>query len=536
MKRFVLTLAILASTTPSLAAEPATRDEAQLRAHVAFLASDAMRGREAGSPEFDIAAEYVAARFAALGLKPAGDKGQYLQAVPLVASKLNDKGSLSLVGPKGEVALVFGDEFVLPAQVKTANLRMEAPLVFVGFGVVAPDYGRDDYAGIDVKGKIVVVLSGAPKSFGTEERAHYGSTKALAAEARGAIGIISVETPTRAKVRPMSSYVDHWDQERMVWRQPDGKGFELAGGTLGLGTISLKGAEKLFSGFPGGAAAIMQAAETKKAKLASRPMFLSARIASNSVIRKAESSNVVGMFEGSDPALKAEVVILSAHLDHVGISKPVNGDSINNGAMDNAIGIASMLEVARHMADSATKPKRSVMFLAVTGEEKGLVGSDYFARHPTIPRAAMVADVNLDMPILTYDFEDVIAFGAGRSSLGPIVRTAAASLNIALSPDPTPDQTLFVRSDHYRFVQQGVPSVFLATGEMGPGKLAGADFLKNHYHKPSDDLTLPINWKAGARFVALNLAIAQGLANAPEPLRWNKGDFFGRLYNGVGAR
>lgn len=537
MKRLFLAIT-LTLAAPLAAADPATPEEAQLKAHVAFLASDALRGREPGTPEYDIAAEYVAARFLELGLKPAGDKGSYLQHVPLVSSKLADKGMMTLSGPKGDVPLTFGEEFFLFPNYRTAALRLDMPMVFVGFGVVAPEFKHDDYAGIDVKGKIVVYLSGAPKSFPTDQRAHYssGETKWLAAEAHGAVAVIAVETPTSAKAYPMSRYAKTWAEKRMVWRQPDGTGFEIGGGIKRLGVISLKGAEKLFASRPGGASAIMKAAEMPAGKVKAGPLGINARVETNSVITSAESSNVAGMIEGSDPTLKAETIILSAHLDHVGVGEPAKGDAIYNGAMDNAVGIASMIEVARRMVSAGDKLRRSVLFLAVTAEEKGLVGSDYFARHPTIARADMVANVNLDMPILTYDFEDVVAFGAEHSALGSIVGKAASSVGVKLSPDPTPDEVLFIRSDHYRFVQQGVPAVFIVTGYAGPGEAASEAFLAAHYHQPSDEVTLPIRWDAGVKFVKLNLAIARGLADAPEKPRWNKGDFFGMLYNGYGAR
>ncbi len=536
--KFAAAVATIALTTQAAASESLPREQAALKAHVSFLASDVMRGREAGSVEYDIAAEYVAARFLELGLKPAGDKGSYLQGVPLVSAQLKDKGSVMLRGKGGDVALLADEEFVMGTSVKTAALKIDAPLVFAGFGVVAPEFKRDDYAGIDVKGKIVVLLSGAPKSIPGEPRAHYGngSTKALLAEARGAVGIITVETPTRAKIRPFDEIAKHWDDKRMVWRQPDGAGFTPGGNAPGLAYVSLKGAEKLFAGLPGGAAAIMAAAETPAAKLRAVKLPLSALVEANATISPAQSSNVAGLIEGSDPTLKAETIVLSGHLDHVGVGVPVKGDTIYNGAMDNAVGIAAMIEVARAMTTSGEKPKRSILFLAVTAEEKGLVGADYFARNPTLPKAGIVANVNLDMPIITYDFQDVVAFGAERSTLGPVVKAAAASAAVALSPDPAPDQGIFTRSDHYRFVQQGVPSVFLVTGSAGAGGAANADFLKSHYHKPSDQPDLPFNWGAGAKFVAINLAITRALADAPARPVWNKGDFFGTLYNGPGAR
>ena len=533
MKPILLALALI---LPGIlcAAEPATGDEAALKAHVAFLASDAMRGREAGSPEYDIAAEYVASRFLALGLKPAGDDGSYLQNVPLLASKLVDKGGITLVSKTGEKILVWSEEFLVGPSVRQEAIRADGELIFVGFGIVAPELKRDDYAGLDVRGKIVVALAGAPKYFPGEERAHYGRNKAMTAEAKGAIGLISVETPTSFKVRPLSRSAEGWDKETMVWRKPDGSGF-VQGAPI-FGTIGLKGAEKLFAGRPGGTKALMAAAETRPGKVKTGTLGLSARVTVNSALRQVESSNVAGLIEGSDPALKAEAVILSAHLDHLGIVKAVDGDSIANGAMDNAMGTGAMIEVAKRMVASNEKPMRSVLFLAVTAEEKGLVGADYYARHPTVGRANIVANVNLDMPVLTFDFQDVVAFGAERSALGPVVRDAARTMGIALTPDPVPDQGIFTRSDHYRFVQQGVPSVFIVTGPGGAGGKANEEFERLHYHKPSDEVTLPIDWRAGVKFIDLNLAIARTLANLPQRPAWNKGDFFGTLYEGHGAR
>jgi Zn-dependent M28 family amino/carboxypeptidase len=534
MKKLLLAATCLAAAS-NASATPA--EEARLKGHVTFLASDTMRGREAGSPEYDIAAEYVASQYMALGLTPAGDKGKYLQSVPLVSTKLTDKGMVTLRGPKGDVALTFGDEFVASASLKTAALKIDAPLVFVGFGVVAPDYKRNDYAGIDVRGKIVVMLSGAPKSIPGEIRAHYGNgaTKAVLAADKGAIGIITVETPTRAKVRKFEDVARDWESKRMTWRLPDGSGFAPGATAPGLAYLSLKGAEKLFASIPGGAAKIMAVAETPAAKLKPMTLGLSAVVETNSQILAAESSNVAGMIEGSDPTLAAETIVLSGHLDHVGVGVPIKGDAIYNGAMDNAVGIASMIEVARRIMASPVKPKRSLLFLAVTAEEKGLVGADYFARNPTIARERIIANVNLDMPVITYDVKDVIAFGADRSSIGAVTKVAAEQLGLILSPDPAPEQAIFTRSDHYRFVQQGVPAVFMSTGKIDDGGSYDG-FLANHYHKPSDQFDLPIYWASGVKFVALNEAITRALADAPTRPLWNKGDFFGLLYNGAGAK
>ncbi len=243
------------------------------------------------------------------------------------------------------------------------------------------------------------------------------------------------------------------------------------------------------------------------------------------------SPNVVAVLPGSDPALKDEYVLLMAHLDHDGVDQSVPGpDKIYNGAMDNAAGVATLIEAAHAMVESGTRPKRSILFAAVTAEEDGLLGSDYLSRHPVVKDGKVVAVVNLDMPVLLYDFTDVIAFGAEHSTLGAIVARAAGRDNVTLSPDPIPEQGIFTRSDHYNFVERGIPSVFLVTGYAGDGKKVNDDFEANHYHQVSDDLKLPFNWQAGAKFARINYLIAREIADAPEAPRWYSDSFFGNLF------
>ena len=526
---------------PASAAAPAPlpADQAAFKSHVLFLASDQMRGREAGSAEYDIAAQYVASQFHAAGLQPAGDAGSYLQKVPLVSYRPSDKGSFAVSAAGGAATpLTWGEDYLPGANPAQANTQVDAPVVFVGYGVVAPQIGRDDYAGVDVRGKIVAIVPGAPASLNGEERAHLGNgrNKAVIAAQKGAVGIITLQSPPAEAARPFARQAEHWQDARMTWAHPDGKGFIEAANTPGLAAISTAGAARLF----GGASAWAKAArgvDARRFRARELPVRLRASFATE--IKPATSYNVAGLLPGSDPALSAEVVVLTAHLDHVGVGAPNKaGDTIYNGAMDNAVGIASLIEEAKRFKAAGAAPKRSVMFVAVTAEEKGLVGSDYFARHPTVAKERLVANVNLDMPIITYKFTDVIAFGSDRTTLGPIVRRAAADAGATFSPDPMPDQGLFVRSDHYRFVQQGVPSVFLWPGKGGPGGAAVDAFFAQHYHQPSDavEQTPAIDWESGTRFVNVNYQIARDIADAPERPRWNKGDYFGLLYEGVGAK
>jgi Zn-dependent M28 family amino/carboxypeptidase len=536
--RFPLAAAALAAllALPPLAyANPAedAQSAADIHAHMAFLASDLLRGREAGTADFDIAAAYVASQMEQLGLKPMGGDGKsYQQPVPLLSYRAADQGTLVLKDAQGkEEPLKFGEDYLVRGSPLGAEVKRSAPLVFAGFGVVAPEHGRDDYAGLDVTGKIVVLLEGAPKNYQTEERAYYGNgrTKAAAALAHGAIGTLLVDTLTGEKLYPFANQVRQYQSRGMTWRNADGKPF-IAAPIPSLGIVSVAGAAKLFAGAPQSAEAILAAAETPEGAIKGFDLPRSLDATLHSELKEVQSENVVGLLEGSDPKLKDEVVVLSAHLDHLGITPPVDGDSINNGALDNASGVATTLEVARLFRAHGKAPKRSLLFLIDTAEEKGLVGAEYYARNPTVPARSIVADVDLDMPILTYMFTDVVAFGADRSSIGPAVRKAAARMNVKLSPDPMPDEGIFTRSDHYRFVEQGVPAVFLFTGFADGGEAAFKDFMAKHYHKPSDDMNLPIRFDAGAKFAKLNYEVTRELADSPVKPSWNKGDFFGEKF------
>jgi Zn-dependent M28 family amino/carboxypeptidase len=316
----------------------------------------------------------------------------------------------------------------------------------------------------------------------------------------------------------------------VVWRDAQGKPF-IPSLIPSLGTISVAGAAKLFAGAPQSADAILAAAEAPEGAMKGFDLPRSLDATLDSELKEVQSENVVGLLEGSDPKLKDEVVVLSAHLDHIGITPPVDGDSINNGALDNAAGVATTLEVAKMFRTHGKAPKRSVLFLIDTAEEKGLVGAEYFARNPTVPAKSIVADVDLDMPILTYEFTDVVAFGADRSSIGPSVKKAAGRMDVQLSPDPMPDEGIFTRSDHYRFVEQGVPAVFLMTGFANGGEAAFTDFMAHHYHKPSDDMNLPLRFDVGAKFARLNYEITRELAESPVKPSWKQGDFFGGKFS-----
>ncbi|GGB28052.1 aminopeptidase [Sphingomonas metalli] len=498
---------------------PLPADQAAMRAHVLFLASDALRGREAGSADFDVAAQYVAAQFSAAGLRPAGEGGTYLQRVPLVTYRAAGKGSATWQPAGGSARpLVFGEDYAPIANPRSAASRLSAPVVYVGRGIAAPALGQDDYRGLDVRGKIVAFIEDRADIKDPEIAASFNRpTRLEEAARRGAVGAVVV-ADSAADGKKFEGAAKGWERKAMTWATPQGLGGGAAArGAPLVATLSAKAMTALFG------AAVPKIGTVTKGRLT---------IETATGFTPAASSNVVGLLPGSDPKLGREVVVLSAHLDHIGVSDGGEGDRINNGALDNAIGIASLIEEAKRFAASGKPPRRSVLFLAVTAEEKGLVGSDYFAGHPTVPADRIVADVNLDMPVLLYRFEDMTVFGAERSTLGPIVRRAVNAAGVDLTPDQDPQQAFFVRSDHYRFVERGIPSVFLWPGQKGAGAAAFQGFLRTCYHRPCDEVTQPILWDQGVRFVDVNYRIAREIADGDTRPVWNKGDWFGLKYKG----
>ena len=530
IRAFLLATTLLAAAPA--AAQDLAPDAAALKAHVQFLASDAMKGRDTGSPEIAIAEQYVAAQMLAAGLRPGGPNGSWLQPVPLVGYQSADHGTFTVKRGATSVPFEWGTHYFARANPHIAKVSVSAPVVFAGYGVVDKASGYDDYKGLDVRGKIVAVLRDAPRHLAGDARAHLGQPdeQARVAAERGAVGVILIEGSTRNALFPFAATKPYWNNPAMTWS--DGSAGSVASAPA-FAYLGMDGAAKLFEGSKLDWAEILAADKAGK-KLKRGPLGVSVEATANTSIEKVAGNNVVGLLEGGD--LKDEYVVISAHLDHVGVGKPdAKGDTIYNGAMDNAVGTGSMIEVARRFRDGGKKPRRSILFVAVTAEEKGLVGSEYFAANPTVPRGSIVANVNLDMPILTYPFEDLVAVGADHSSVGAVVAQAAASEGVKVVPDPEPEQNFFVRSDHYSFVKAGIPSVSLDVGPGGPGAAAAKEFLEQHYHKPSDHMEL-IDWTQGLRFVKLNHAIAAALANADERPTWNKGDFFGTLYKGPMAK
>jgi hypothetical protein len=496
-----------------------------MRAHVEFLASDALEGRETGTRGHDIAAEYVASRFRAIGLQPASDKG-WFQQVPFVANLVDEKAATLSIN--GQSFVLRQDVMFGPAR-KAGTEMVEGQVVFAGFGIYDPKNSQNDYKGLNVKGKIVAVLSGFPKGTPSDVGAHYGRAKAKMAEGRGAIGLITIRTLERERTRPWTREIEGPQHPAMNWTQADGSMFAEAPGIRFSASLGDRAADALFATAAKPLNDILSEADKDGGRPKGFALKSTVKVERTTTSTSLTSPNVIGMIPGSDPVLAGEYVLLMAHLDHNGIDTTKTSDKIYNGAMDNASGTATLLEAARALANGP-RPRRSVIFAAVTAEERGLLGSDYLARNPVIANGKVVGVVNLDMPVLLYDFQDVVAFGAEHSTMGDAVARAAGSLGVDLSPDPMPAEGLFTRSDHYSFVRQGVPSIFLKTGFKNGGEKQFQDFLKNHYHKVSDDLTLPFDWNAAAKFARLNTAIASEIANAPSAPLWYSDSFFGRTF------
>ena len=526
------------STNTSATNNLVTPNVDNIKGHMNFLAHDLLEGRDTGSRGHEIASLYIQTEFQRYGLKGAGDNGSFMQRVKFRRGLLvQESPKLVLSDSSGKTTeLDYMKHFLSGPDLSTTTTQVSAPLVFVGYGIVAPELDHNDYANLDVKGKIVVTLSGKPKSFPSEVGSHVASRtqKNNYAADRGAVGFITLQTPAAEERRPFERYLNYVRSARMGWIGDDGVPGNMREELKGAALLNIEAGEQLFTDAPVALADVF--AQLEKDEIPKGfDLAYSMDLSYETTHENISSPNVVGLLEGSDPKLKNEYVVYTAHSDHLGISKSVEEDKINNGAMDNATGTSVLMETARMFSQMPVAPKRSILFVAVTGEEKGLLGADYFARNPTRPIENLVANVNLDMPILTYEFADVIAFGASHSSMGEKVKAAVANADIKLTDDPWPELNLFTRSDHYAFVRQGVPAVFLVTGI--ESKTPGIDgskvlntFLSEHYHRPSDDMKQNFIWDASRTFTQVNFEIGLTLANDKERPTWNEDSFFGQTF------
>lgn len=526
-----------ATLSPAERADPAAAaiDADQIAATVTFLADDLLQGRDTGSEYYDIAAAYVASRYRAMGLEPAnGDS--FMQDITFRTATVSSS-DMSIATPEGAMTLETGKDYVAAGSYNDTQIDVTAPMVFVGQGIHSPENGIDDYAGVDIAGKIVVVVSGGPKTVSGEVSATLADTKSKYASDNGALGMISIRNLESLERLSFDKLVTYLQEPRETWVGPDGKANVAEGNLQFSAYVSPETAKRLLAASGKDLDALLKTYDDPKAK--SRPaafdMTGQATVSVTTEWDDKTSANVVAMLPGSDPDLADEYVVMSAHLDHVGnhLSDAVEGedtDTIYNGAMDNATGVATMLEVARVIAMGASRPRRPILFAAVTAEEKGLLGSEYLAKNFVREDGRPVGVVNFDMPILLYDLADVVGFGAENSTMGQTLIRAGAATGIGVSPDFLPEERLFTRSDHYSFVKEGVPALFLMTGVQNGGKQAFTDFLGTNYHKPSDDLNQPLNWESARKFALLNYEIVKLTANADETPMWYEGNYFGDTF------
>ena len=502
------------------------------RSSMTFLADDLLEGREAGTRGYDLAASWVAAQFEQMGLDAGGTAG-YLQPIQFRRSlTVPGESSMSIRTRGVERKLVYGRDFYLASNPLRENTVIDADAVFVGFGITSSRPKRDDYAAVNVQGKIAVIFSGGPASFSNDERAYYSSSyvKARTAAAHGAIGIVTIRLPSDESRNPWRKLTSRLDKAGMRWVE----GEEVGGVVpeiLFQGSVGPSAVKRLFAASGRDVDALMAGAE--KGKTSSFPLKATLRVRQMSRLKTVTSANVIGVLPGSDPALKNEFVTFTAHLDHEGIDASASGDRVYNGAYDNASGVSALLEVAKAFRSLPRPPARSVIFLAVTAEEKGLQGSDYFARHPTVASEQIVANINLDMFVAIFPLADVIAFGAEHSSLGGVVQSAAKRVGWQITSDPFPEEVVFIRSDQYSFVRQGVPAVFLVNGTKSAdpsidGPKLSRQWRREIYHTKKDDLSQTFHYPSLVKFARMNLLIGWRVADDPERPRWKEGDFFGQ--------
>jgi Zn-dependent M28 family amino/carboxypeptidase len=510
-----------ADTPPEISAD-------RIKAAVEYLASDRLEGRGLGTRGEDLTTEYLAAEFKKAGLKPLGERGSYFQGVPLVRVITSPKSTLRAV--KGEMTLDIPCEegFSGRSQTQKELEEIDAEAVFVGHGITAPEFGWDDYQGIDVKGKVVVAFtneppSDDPKFFGGKALTYYGRWTYRFEEAarRGAKACFIIHTRETAGypysvVQPLEG--------AQLNRDPGQPALAFAG------WLSSAAGEKLLGLTGRTVDGALKEANTKGFKAYSLGIRMQGSFPTR--VQKFVSNNVVGIAEGSDPILKSEAVVFTAHWDHLGVGRPVLGDTIYNGAADNATGCALLLELARAWRLQSPPPKRSAIFLAVTAEERGLLGSRYYARSPLVPLGKTALNLNFDMILPLGVPESVVVTGAERTTAWPAVKAAAAKNGLEIETDPRAHLGIFYRSDHFSLAQAGVPAFSVAPGSKIKGKAkdfvskAYKDFNDNAYHSPQDEMRPDWDFSGFVTLARFTLDVAREVANADQLPIWNVGDEF----------
>ena len=509
-----------------------------LRAHVRFLSDDLLEGRGTGTRGHEIAARYSAAQFESMGLKPGSDDGTFFQQVHLRQVIFNTgQSSFSLTTNGNEEQQVLEKDWYSPGDSLRTDTSAEGQVVFVGFGLTAPELKHDDYAGVDVKGKIVAYFPGAPASWESSLHAYYSSTylKAKTAAEHGAVGVIGMWSPPLEKSFSWERAVRNYKFPGFKIVDKNGRPNDSYEQIRAGAAIPLPRVKQLLASANKDAEQLYK--EADEGKVQSFELPVTAKIHLVSQHKDSTSPNVVAVLPGSDPKLKGEYLVYSAHLDHLGISAPDKGDSINNGAYDNASGSACLIEIARAFSRMKPAPKRSLIFVNVTGEEKGLLGAYYYSLNPTVAKDSIVADINMDELASLFPLKDVVGLGVEHSSLQNDLKAVASQMGFEISPDPFPDENDFIRSDQFPFVRAGIPSLYVTPGMKSTdpkvdGKAIYMNWLQNIYHTPHDEITLPFDWASNARLAKLDFLIGQRVANAPQRPTWNKGDFFQQKFGG----
>ena len=530
MRSTLTAILFLASAviSPAQHTGPATHfDGNSWWAHVKFLADDSLEGRDTGSEGLRKAQAYAVEQLKKAGLEPAGINGFY-QPVRFDQYEVDEsKSSLVLVTNGQEKTLSFADDAFIGTRSTHASTALSAPLVFIGYGLKIPEKNVDELAGLDLKGKIVVYLAGSPSDIPTGLASHYqtAAERWKSLRAAGAIGTITIANPASMDI-PWSRISVNRNHPSMDLADPEFN--ETPGLQLGV-SFNPASAEKLFDGSGHTFAEIAALGKDRKPL----PHFaLSTSLKTNAVIltKSVESSNIVGKLAGTDPALKNEFVVLSAHIDHIGIGAPINGDRIYNGAMDNGSGSALAMDIAASLKAHPEKVQRSILFLLVTAEEKGLLGSKYFAAHPTVPAKSIVADVNVDMFLPIVPLKILKIEGIEESDLGTRAAAIAQSMGIKPIADPEPLRNAFIRSDQYNFIKKGVPAVKCDIGfELGtPEQKVFKDWLTNRYHAPSDDVNQPVDLQSAALYEEFTRRLLLETANSAARPQWKPDSFFRR--------
>jgi hypothetical protein len=525
-----LLIALVAHSTPS---PNPNFDGKSWWEHIKVLAADNMEGRETGSEGLRKASAYIVEQLKKDGLQPAGVNGFY-QPVKLISRQIDESASsLTLIRNGAREPLMLGEDAYFSTRTKLAP-AVDAPMVFVGYGLHIPEKNYDDFAGLDLKGKIAVIIPGSPADMPSALASHYQSAaeRNKALRAAGVIGTVAIPNPASMDI-PWSRSMLARTRPSMTLADPE---LDDSRGTQLSVAVNPAHTEKWFEGSGHTFDELAALAKDRK-PLPHFPLTVSLEARTKLIEKEVESANVVAKYPGTDPKLKDEYVVLSSHMDHLGIGEPINGDNLYNGAMDNASGCALNLDIAASLHDSHAQLARSVLFVFVTAEEKGLLGSRYFASHPTVPKNSLVADINTDMFLPIFPLKLLTVYGLVESTLGDAVQQVAQANAVEVQPDPEPLRNIFIRSDQYSFIREGIPSLAMKVGFKpgSPEADLAKKWLTERYHAPSDDLNQPVDLAAAGKFEDIVQGLTVNVANDPHRPEWKSDSFFRRFVSGNAA-